>query len=316
MKLGTLLATVCSLALAGPVAAQGISLDQLFGPGGLSGYNNNTTTNEGLRLDGLAEVTLGNSTLISSPSQQPLITANVLDDRAGPDADILNVVLGHHGNTGGGNTTSSNGDTIRLTDLNRLLGNDRNSSDRSNNGLPLDGLAEVRLLGETLISSDRRDPLIAANVLDTDRNRGLTVADVVIGTSRSSGGNDATSDLARTLGDVVGAVSNDSRDRSRGLLRLDGLAEISLGDATIISSGNRQPLVQANVLDRVSPDRTNIARVNVATNNDNGGLLGSNRNTSTSSSASASANANASGSTSRDQGLGRTVNRLTNGLLR
>lgn len=307
MIVKTLLASVCAVALAVPAAAQGISLDQLFGPSGLSGGSANNGS-EGLRLDGLAEVTLGDSTLISSPSQRPLITANVLDDRAGADADILNVVLGNH------YSNDDNNDAIQLTDLNRLLGNSRDDNNRG--ALSLDGLAELRLLGGTVVSSDRREPLIAANVLDTDSNDGLTVADVVIGTSRNGSGNDATSDLARALGDVVGAVSDDSRDRSRGLLRLDGLAEVTLGDATIISSGDSTPLLQANVLDRVSSNRTRVARVNLDTNNDNGGGLLRSRNNGASGNASTSANASTSNSTSRDSGLGRTVNRLTSGLLR
>lgn len=292
MKLNTLLATVCAAALAGPAAAQGISLDELLNLDRLSDRGGNSGT-EGLRLDGLAEVTLGDTTILSSPTETPLITANVLDDRAGSDADILNVVLGD-------GYSGDNNDTIGLDQLDRLLGRD-DDGDRDSDGLALDGLAEVRLLNETLISSDDEPPLVAANVLDTDSDDGLTVADVVIGIDRDNDGDDVGSDLARALGDVVGAVSEDSRDRSRGLLRLDGVAEVSLGNATIISSGDREPAVRANVLD-VSEDRTNVASVNVNTN-------GGDRDT-------AEADASASASTSRDRGLLGSVSRITDGLLR
>lgn len=290
MKLNTLLATVCAAALAGPAAAQGISLDELLNLDRLSDRGGNSGT-EGLRLDGLAEVTLGDTAIVSSPTETPLITANVLDDRAGSDADILNVVLGDQ-------DADDNDDTIGLDQLDRLLG--RNDDDDSSDGLALDGLAEVRLLNETLISSDE-PPLVAANVLDTDSGDGLTVADVVIGIDRDNDGDDVGSDLARALGDVVGAVSEDSRVPSRGLLRLNGLAEVTLGEATIISSGDREPAVRANVLD-VSGDRTNVASVNVNTN-------GGDRDP-------AEANASASASSSRERGLLGSVSRITDGLLR
>ncbi|WFE76883.1 hypothetical protein [Roseinatronobacter sp. S2] len=78
-------------------------------------------------------------------------------------------------------------------------------------GIPMDGLAEVGLLGSTLISSENADPLISANVLDTPTDAGQVIADVKVG------GNDlidlddllGTLDLGGLLGDGIGGGDGD-----------------------------------------------------------------------------------------------------------
>jgi hypothetical protein len=268
-------ASLFSLALAGQVAAQGISLDQL---NILQGQN---STSYGLRLDGLAEITLGDSTIIFSGARDPFLTANILDDRAGPENDILHLQLGREGDHAGG-------DGIQLSELTRLFGDGADDD-----GLSLGNLLELRVLSENLITSDNGDPVIAANILDTDNTNGLTIADLAISTSRDNGQDDLTTNLARSVDNLLGDVSRDTRNPARGLLRLDGLAEVSIGSSTIISSGNRQPLVAANVLDTSRNDRTGLARVNLSSDRDN-----------------------SESSTSGDRGLGGSLNRLTSGLLR
>lgn len=93
-------------------------------------------------------------------------------------------------------------------DLNDVLGTvDLGGTDAGlplvgGSGIALDGLAEVGLLGSTIISSENADPLISANVLDTPTDTGQTIADVKVGGSDLL----ALDDLLGTLdlGDVLG----------------------------------------------------------------------------------------------------------------
>ncbi|ATX64542.1 hypothetical protein BG454_00775 [Roseinatronobacter bogoriensis subsp. barguzinensis] len=50
-------------------------------------------------------------------------------------------------------------------------------------GIPLDGLAEVKLLGSTLVSSESTEPLLNAGLLDPASDEGQRIADVRVGGS-------------------------------------------------------------------------------------------------------------------------------------
>lgn len=306
------IATVCGLGLTSPAFAQGIQLDDLLDTLGLSnGTGDIGSGDELLTLDGLAMITLGNNTIISSPTERPLVTANILDPMAADEQSILHLAIGQDNDSG---TTDR---PIKLSELDSLLDN-LTGGGNDDSGLGLDGLIDLRLGGETLIASGGTAPLVSANLLDRPTENGQTIANLTIGNDRQDNDQIGVDSLGELLDDVAAIVSNDSRDRSRGLLRLDGLAEVTLGDATLISSASRSPAISANVLERSGSDNRSVARVNVETNQDSGGLLGRDSGGSDNDNRRDGLVERVLGGSDNNNGggLGGTVGRLTGGLLR
>lgn len=69
-------------------------------------------------------------------------------------------------------------------------------------GLALDGLAEVRVLGLDLVTSESAAPLVSANVLDTATDDGQVIAAVAVG----GGDFIALDDVLGTVGGLTGGL--------------------------------------------------------------------------------------------------------------